>query len=71
MITSATHMKRAMACFEAQNFKLTPYHTDYQSTTSSLEIQHYLWPTMHAVVDWDVIIKELVGRQVYRMKGYK
>ncbi len=70
LITSAYHMKRAMACYKKEGFELDPYPADYFSHGSEYSVESYFWPSMHTVIMWDVPIKELVGRMVYSLKGY-
>jgi len=70
LITSAFHMRRALACFEKQGLPVIGYSTDFYS----LERKHFIWvffiPSDDALTRWTKLSKEIVGYTVYKMMGY-
>lgn len=71
LVTSATHMKRALACFKKQKLSVTPYSTD-QFTGNK---RHYHWdefliPNASNFNNWFTLIKEWVGFVSYKIVGY-
>lgn len=70
LITSAFHMNRALACFEKQGLRVTPYPVDFMTDDDPVNISYVLIPSLRTAMEWQVIIKEQVGILVYRLKGY-
>ncbi|MCF8335843.1 MAG: YdcF family protein [Bacteroidales bacterium] len=70
LITSAFHMRRALACF--QNEGLTPdvFPTDPNIKPSGKELIYYVLPNVHAFEKWNILLKEWVGYVVYKIMGY-
>ena len=69
LITSAVHMPRAMAVFKNQGINAMAYPADYEQK-SKLEYIDYIVPGTHNLYEWQLIFKEWVGFQVYKIKGY-
>ncbi|NNK80284.1 MAG: DUF218 domain-containing protein, partial [Flavobacteriales bacterium] len=70
LITSAFHMKRAIACFEKQGVRVKPYPVDYYSDDDPVSWSYYVVPSLRTAIDWQIPIKEKVGWIVYKLKGY-
>ncbi|MCC5924184.1 MAG: YdcF family protein [Crocinitomicaceae bacterium] len=71
LITSASHMKRAAACFTKQRVNFTPFSTDqYTGAKLSLHWDEYFVPSGGTLVNWFVLIKEWVGYLSYKIAGY-
>ncbi len=70
LVTSAFHMKRAMACFVKQELQCTAYPVDYIYDDEQRGISSYLLPSMDIMIEWQIPMKEWVGMQVYRLRGY-
>ena len=69
LITSAFHMRRALACFRKQNINPDPFPVDYYSVRE-LYIEDFIpYPNTDAMVKFDILIKEWVGFVVYRLTG--
>lgn len=71
LITSATHMRRSLACFDKVGLKCDAFTTDHYTS----EKQFYYWeqfiiPDFARFQDWGVITKEWVGYIVYDVVGY-
>lgn len=71
LITSGTHMKRSVACFNKIEMEVTPYSTDhYTGENRNYYAQDYLVPNPACLVEWYSLNHEFVGYLVYKMKGY-
>ena len=79
LVTSASHMPRALALFEAQGFDVVPMPTDYQVTEAGWESLHYanarfqlfnLLPTARNLEMTTVALKEYLGVAAYRLLGW-
>lgn len=78
LITSATHMPRALAVFEKQGFEVIPAPTDFRLTTPMLNAPDQTlagWlldqlPDTGNLWSTTVAIKEYIGLWVYRLKGW-
>ncbi len=69
LITSAFHMRRAVACFRKQGINVVPYPVDFRS--SKVVVDYNLWiPGSGAIDGWKIIVKELAGMVAYKMAGY-
>ncbi len=68
MVTSASHMPRAVGCFRAAAFPVVPYPVDYRTRDS----QEWLRPVESiaaGLVDLDLAAHEWLGLFVYRLLG--
>ena len=71
LITSGTHMRRALACFEKIDFTCEPYSTDlYTGPTKKYQWNQYLVPDISVLTDWDKLTKEWFGYVSYDVVGY-
>ncbi len=70
LITSAFHMKRAVACFEKQGFEVQPVATHVYTNHQPLKPGDYILPSLDTLQRWPIIIKEWVGLLVYQLKDY-
>ena len=79
LVTSALHMPRALALFEAQGLTVIPAPTDYTITTLAwsemmeLELKDLLlnlMPSSGALNQTTGVLKELLGTLVYRQQGW-
>ncbi|MDZ4669006.1 MAG: YdcF family protein [bacterium] len=70
LCTAGFHMRRAMACFEKQGFKVDAYSTDIRSIRSKDTVLNTLLPNYGGLQIWTYLIKEWIGLAVYQMKGY-
>lgn len=70
LITSGRHMRRALACYEGQDLKCTPYSTDlYTGPTRSYTFDEFIIPDASALNDWNGLIKEWFGYLAYAVTG--
>ena len=70
LITSASHMRRARACFEKQDLLVATYSVDRHSGPRKFDLEHLLLPDPKALPAWDQFIHEWVGYLIYKMMGY-
>jgi uncharacterized SAM-binding protein YcdF (DUF218 family) len=70
LITSAFHMRRAVACFNKQEIVVTPYSVDRYSGPRKFQLNHLLIPNAETLFNWDSLVHEIVGYLVYKLMGY-
>lgn len=70
LVTSATHMPRALAVFRKAGFHVAPAATDFRARPYLEGGVLALLPDAQALADSTVAIKEWVGLLVYRMRGW-
>ncbi len=70
LITSATHMRRALACFQKQGIKSAPYAVDFNTDGNVKFSYEGLLPTSSALILWSKLLHEWVGYLVYSVVGY-
>ncbi len=69
VITSAFHLKRALACFEKEKLKSDWYATSPISRNYNFNFQDLI-PSSNAFNDAETIANELIGLVVYKFMGY-
>ena len=69
LITSAFHMRRALACFQKQGLYPDIYPTG-PNKDHSRELVYYVLPNIHAFEKWDILLKEWIGYVAYDIMGY-
>jgi uncharacterized SAM-binding protein YcdF (DUF218 family) len=70
LCTAGFHMRRALACFEKQNFQVDAYSTDIRSIRSKDTVLNTILPNYGGFQIWTYLLKEWIGLVVYKMKGY-
>jgi uncharacterized SAM-binding protein YcdF (DUF218 family) len=70
LITSASHMRRALKCFEKVGIPVTPYSADRYSGPRKFIFDHVFIPDKYALVSWDVLLHEWIGYVSYKIAGY-
>lgn len=69
LVTSAFHMRRAAALFEAQGLEVVPAPTDYQRLVSDSVVPGWL-PMVSNLSRTTHALHELIGYQIYRWRGW-
>lgn len=69
LITSASHMPRAMGCFEKEGFKAQSYPTVYHTNDEMISPSMFL-PSQEALMKWHILFKEWMGYSAYWIAGY-
>lgn len=71
LVTSATHMKRAAACFRKQGIEVTTFSTDhFTGKKRAYHWDEYIIPSVSTTNDWSRLTKEWVGYLMYKLMGY-
>lgn len=68
--TSASHMRRSIACFEKQELKVDPFPVDYYSREREFNPDRMLRPKAHVLGKWDWMIHEWMGFAFYKIAAY-
>ena len=67
LVTSAFHMPRAVAVFERQGLRVTPYPVDLRVDAARVFTVRDLLPSARALLDAETALREWLGRAVYRV----
>jgi uncharacterized SAM-binding protein YcdF (DUF218 family) len=70
LVTSGTHMRRALGCFKKAGVNVTPYTTNKVSNSRKFDFDILILPQAGALYEWEVLIKEWVGCVAYKIAGY-
>lgn len=70
LITSAMHMRRALACFNKAGITANPYSTDSMSGSRKFVFDYLLIPDAHPLLAWNALIHEWIGYITYKISGY-
>ena len=70
LITSSTHMRRALGCFKKAGMEVTPYSTNKLTGRLTFNINNLLIPNLRALDAWDKLIHEWIGYGMYAILGY-
>ena len=66
LVTSASHMPRALATFQKLGWNVTPFPVDYYSKRETQWLQYSLFGGIDA---WQLALREYLGWVVYRVTG--
>lgn len=69
LVTSAIHMRRALACFQAQGVDVNPYTVQKITGNRRHDLEYLLVPNLHALGRWDALLHEWAGYVFYRISG--
>ena len=69
LVTSATHLPRAMAVAEKLGLQAIPQPADYLS--GKIVGPRSFLPSLSAILHWHTLLHELVGFFYYNLKGYR
>ena len=67
LVTSAFHQPRAVALFERQGLRVTPYPVDLRVDAAHNFTLQALLPSAGALLDSETALREWLGRAVYRV----
>lgn len=71
LVTSSFHMSRSLAIFNKAGYKnITPYVTNKISGLRKFEFDHCFIPNIEAVYHLNLILHEMIGYMIYKLKGY-
>jgi uncharacterized SAM-binding protein YcdF (DUF218 family) len=70
LITSASHLRRSVACFEQIGMEVTPFPCNFVAKRLQGKANSLIIPSDDAFVHWKTFVKEWIGWVVYKMQGY-
>ncbi len=71
LITSSYHMRRSYAICRKQGLHCDPFPTDIRRQKMDWwRPSSWLLPNTRALTTWEMLIKEMVGLLVYKVRGY-
>jgi uncharacterized SAM-binding protein YcdF (DUF218 family) len=69
LITSATHMRRALLVFKTTGRDIIPYPANYDEINVKFSWDDYIIPDIEIIIHWQKFLKEIVGFLVYKITG--
>ena len=69
LVTSATHLPRAMSVAEKLGLNAIPQPADYVSS-APVGLRSFL-PSIRALQEWHIVLHELAGLLYYKLRGYR
>jgi len=70
LVTSATHMRRALACYKHVGVNVAPYTTHRLTDPQKYDPETLFIPNGRNLYKWDVVLKEMAGIVMYKIAGY-
>lgn len=71
LITTGSHMRRALACFKKEGMKCDSFSTDLVTGPNRTYFwDQYIIPNQGTMGEWNKLIKEWIGYVVYDVAGY-
>jgi uncharacterized SAM-binding protein YcdF (DUF218 family) len=69
LFTSGYHMRRAVACYQKQGFRVNAYSVDGSAGDHNFQLDELLIPSISSFQNWDILIHEWVGYFTYFITG--
>lgn len=69
LITSSMHMRRAEKVFNKAGVPVSAYPAHFTEMDSSMGFAEAIIPSFNAMNEWDNLLKEWIGLQVYKLTG--
>jgi uncharacterized SAM-binding protein YcdF (DUF218 family) len=70
LVTSAIHMRRALACFTKVGITCDPYSVSRNSGPRKFYLDHLFIPNSWILGIWDGLLHEWIGCAIYKVMGY-
>jgi uncharacterized SAM-binding protein YcdF (DUF218 family) len=70
LITSGYHMRRSIACFKKVGLNVDTFSVDFRSHKRKFSFSTLIVPSVEAIENWNILIKEWTGMIVYKIAGY-
>ncbi len=70
VITSAYHLRRAMACFKKTGLHVEGFSTDFYGKSRKYTPDRLLIPDPAAFSEWHMLVREWKGFIFYKLAGY-
>ncbi len=69
LLTSATHMDRALDCFGRLGYRPDYYPVTIPDPVDHLTVRSF-YPRWRVAVEWEELLNEIIGSVIYRLTGY-
>lgn len=70
LITSASHMRRSLACMKKAGLVADPYVADRYAGPRKFHFDHLFLPKAQVLDGWDTLIHDVIGYMMYKFNGY-
>jgi|SRR6476661_171921 len=70
LVTSAFHQRRALGCFQKLGLNPVPFPADYRTERRMTTPDYWLFPSPNALVQWSLLLHEVLGWSMYKVLGY-
>jgi uncharacterized SAM-binding protein YcdF (DUF218 family) len=70
LVTSAFHQRRALGCFQKVGLRPIPFPADFRTNPRQLTPDYWLMPSAGALVQWTLLLHEVLGWTTYKLLGY-
>lgn len=69
LCTSASHLRRSMACFRKVGILMTPYPAEFRMKPRAVGLDSW-YPREMIFFQWQLLLREWIGFVVYKVMGY-
>ncbi len=69
LITSAMHLRRAMACYQKQNIAVKAWPANIAIASHTVSWKDILIPNLETLLQWPALLHEIIGYYSYRLTG--
>ncbi|WP_345236677.1 YdcF family protein [Hymenobacter saemangeumensis] len=70
LVASAFHHRRALGCFQRLGLHPVPFPADYRSERRKPTPDYWIIPSPNALVQWSLLLHEVLGWSMYKVLGY-
>jgi uncharacterized SAM-binding protein YcdF (DUF218 family) len=70
LVTSASHMRRAIGCFKKEKVNVTSFATNYYAEKRKFEFDGLVIPSAEIILGWQNTLREIVGFLTYKIIRY-
>ena len=70
LVTSAFHQRRAQGCFARVGLPVIPFPAGFRTADRSFSPNYWLLPDAGALVQWSLLLHEMAGWAVYKLRGW-
>jgi uncharacterized SAM-binding protein YcdF (DUF218 family) len=70
LISSASHMRRTIACFRHEGLEFDTYPVDFNTGSRNWYFLNLIIPDLEAIRLWEELLHEVSGYIIYAMAGY-
>ena len=70
LVTSASHERRAIKCFEKVGLHVAPFSADRYVGPRKWTLNSLFFPDAHMLLNWEALTHEISGLLIYKLAGY-